>query len=370
MFWKSKKEEKVTKPVEKVEPKVEPKPEPKKPSFYEVVSNHLYMRTSGQRWGNVNSIDNISGGVRISLDVNPAYLFPQPLRTTVGTLVIGEYRSKVSHISVSFSVENSDDYGYYRDYNERNPYDGYYDGRHRGYGSNGLSVDRQVYLNSDYDFVLAPSLIYPISQNNELILSEQSVRINIPFRSNIRISNVYELDSKIEQTLKEVKKTIVENFQREIHKSKSEIIQKEFNLNITNELVTDTFQHVIDLVNGSETRASNCGGKVFFVPMTIVVGDNGSAFDLNQKEIDIFYELMEGSARIKGEYDVFTKINFMTDGIYLQISPKQVKHELIKDEEEKRREYSELARRRYLENIGNTQRAAINDPYRDLIAWE
>jgi hypothetical protein len=358
MFWKSKKE-KVTKPVEKVEPKVEPKPEPKKPSFYGVVSNHFYMRTSGQRWGNVNRIDNISGGVRVSIDVNPAYLFPQPLRTTVGTLVIGEYRSKVSHISVSFNI--ADDYGHYRDYERPSQYNDYYDNdRYRGYGQ-GLSVDRQVYLNSDYDF---------ISQNNELILSEQSVRINIPFRNNIRISSIHELDSRILSALEEVKKTIVDNFQREIYKSKSEIIQKEFNLNITNELVTDTFQHVIDLVNGSETRSSNCGGKVFFVPMKIVVGDSCSAFELNQKEIDIFYELMEGSARIKGEYDVFTKINFMEDGIYLQISPKQVKYEPIQDEEEKRREYSELMRRRYLENIGNTRQAVIRDPYRDLGIWE
>jgi hypothetical protein len=123
-------------------------------------------------------------------------------------------------------------------------------------------------------------------------------------------------------------------------------------------------------VNGSEVRSSN-GGKVFFVPMAIVVGDNGSAFDLEQKEIDIFYELMEGSARIKGEYDVFTKINFMGNGIYLQISPKQVKYEPIKDEEEKRREYSELMRRRYLENIGGMRQAVIRDPYRDLdITWE
>lgn len=356
MFWKSKKEEKVTKPVEKVEPK----PEPKKPSFYEVVSNHLYMRTSGHRWGNVNCIDNISGGVRVSIDVNPAYLFPQPLRTTVGTLVIGEHRSKVSHISVSFNI--ADDYGHYRDYNARNRYDGYYEDIYpRGYGSNGLSIDRQVYLNSDYDF---------ISQNNELILSEQSVRINIPFRNNIRISSIHELDSRILSALEEVKKTIVDNFQREIYKSKSEIIQKDFNLNITNDLVTDTFQHVIDLVSGSETRSSNCGGKVFFVPMKIVVSDSCSAFELNQKEIDIFYELMEGSARIKGEYDVFTKINFMEDGIYLQISPKQVKYESIQDEEEKRREYSELMRRRYLENIGNTRQAVIRDPYRDLGIWE
>lgn len=366
MFWKSKKEEKFTKPVEKVEPKVEPKPEPKRPSFYEVVSNYLYMRTSGQRWGNVTHIHNISGGVHISIDINPAYLFPQPLRTTVGTLVIGEYRSDVSHISVSFSVEDPD----YRDYNDRSRYDGsrydgYYDDRylsndrHRGYGPNGLSVDRQVYLNSDYNFV---------SQNNELILSEQSVRINIPFRSNIRISSIHELDSRILSVLEEAKKSIVQNFQKEIHKSKSEIIKKEFNSKITNELVTDTFQHVIDLVNGSEVRSSN-GGKVFFVPMVIVVGDNGSAFDLEQKEIDIFYELMEGSARIKGEYDVFTKINFMVDGIYLQISPKQVKYELIKDEEEKRREYSELMRRRYLENIGGMRQAVIRDPYRDL-GWE
>jgi hypothetical protein len=359
LSWRKKKEEEEQKFSKLVE-KVEPKPEPKKPSFYEVVSNHLYMRTSGQRWGNVNRIDNISGGVRVSIDVNPAYLFPQPLRTTVGTLVIGEHRSKVSHISVSFNI--ADDYGHYRDYNARNRYDGYYndDIYPRGYGSNGLSVDRQVYLNSDYDFV---------SQNNELILSEQSVRINIPFRNNIRISSIHELDSRILSALEEVKKTIVENFQREIHKSKSEIIQKEFNLNITNELVTDTFQHVIDLVNGSETRSSN-DGKVFFVPMAIVVGENGSAFELNQKEIDIFYELMEGSARIKGEYDVFTKIKFMEDGIYLQISPKQVKYEPIKDEEEKRKEYSELARRRYLENIGNTRQAVVRDPYRDLGIWE
>jgi hypothetical protein len=366
MFWKSKKEEKVTKPVEKVEPKVEPKPEPKRPSFYEVVSNHLYMRTSGQRWGSVNGIDNISGGVRISLDVNPAYLFPQPLRTNVGTLVIGEYRSNVSHISVSFSVENSDDYGYYRDYNARNRYDGYYDdryvsnGRHRGYGPDGLSIDRQVYLNSDHDFV---------TQNNELILSEQSVRINIPFRSNIRISNVYELDSRILSVLDEVKKTIVENFQREIIKSKSEIVQKEFKKNITTQLVTDTFQHVIDLVRDSEVgEYKDAVSAVLFVPIKISSEKDRMSLDLDKKTIDIFYELMEGANRIKGEYDVLTTLNFI-GGIQLVISPKPIDLESVKIDGEKERE-----RKQYEQMMRNSllnREMVISDPYRDLdIAWE
>lgn len=375
----SKKEEKVTKPVAKAEPKVEPKAEPKvepktepkKPSFYEVVSNHLYMRTCGNKWGNVNGIDNISGGVRISIDVNPTYLFPQPLRTNVGTLVIGEYRSKVSRISVSFCVENSD-YGSYRDrdYTQRrnNRYIDYDYDRIKGYGSDGLSIDRQVYLNSSYENP-AEGRAYFVTQNNELILSDQSVRINIPFRSNIAISNVYELDSRILSVLEEVKKFILENFQEEIIKSKSEIVQKEFKKNITTQLVTDTFQHVIDLVPDSEVgEYKDAVSAVLFVPIKISSEKDRMSLDLDKKTIDIFYELMEGASRIKGEYDVLTTLNFI-GGIQLVISPKPIDLESVKIDGAKERE-----RKQYEQTMRNSllnREMVIRDPYRDLdIAWE
>jgi hypothetical protein len=260
-----------------------------KPSFYELVSNYFYMRARDYKWGSINSIErSYGGGVRISININPTYLFTQPL-SNYGRLSIGEYRSKVSYISLHFNVEDFS----VRSYHE-------------------LTISRQVYLNSSYPFV---------SQNNELTLSEQSVKIDIPFRCNISVSDVRELDNKILSVLEEAKSCILHNFEKEIYKSKLEIAQKDFKSTITNELVTDNFQHVIDLVNDSSI---NMGDNVtLFIPVKQLQSNKEKiSIDLNQKEIDIFYELMEGAARIRGEFDVQTNISFTSDGIYLKISPK------------------------------------------------
>lgn len=379
-WWGSKRKEEVKPEVKVEEPKVKPevKAEIKaeiKPSFHEVVSNYLYNRC-GHSWGTINSVGRSSDGVRIDININPAYLFPQPLRTDVGTLVIGEYRSKVNHISVSFNVEDSsrrsydafsgldserhitnlfeDHYNYtrsnYRDYD-----------RHRGYGSNGLTIGRQVYLNSSYDFV---------SQNNELTLSEQSFQINIPTKINVSIRDIRELDRRILSIIDEVKNYILKNFQQEITKSKSEIVQKEFKKNITPQLVTDTFQHVIDLAPGSEVGGYMDAASIsLFVPIEISYysKDDYMKLDLNQKSIDIFYELMEGASRIKGEYDVLTSINFIQDKIQLVISPKPIDLESIQIEGEKDRERNEYEEMRRMRMAGQMQ---IRNPYRDLSIWE
>jgi hypothetical protein len=281
-----------------------------KPSFYELVSNYFCMRAHGHKWGTINNIERSSSGVRISININPTYLFPQPLRNTVGTLSIGDYRSKLSYISLSFNVEDRNEElrnlrGGYRNFD----YDRW--GNDRSYGSYELTISRQVYLNSSYPFV---------SQNNELTLSEQSVKIDIPFRCNIAVSDIRELDHKILSVIEEAKSCILHNFEKEIYKSKLEIAQKDFNSTITNEVVTDNFQHVIDLVNDSSI---NMGSNVtLFIPVNTESNKEKISIDLNQKEIDIFYELMEGTARIRGEFDVQTNISFTSSGIYLKISPK------------------------------------------------
>jgi hypothetical protein len=283
-----------------------------KPSFYELVSNYFYMRARDYKWGSINSIERSygGGGVRISININPTYLFTQPL-SNCGRLSIGEYRSKVSYISLSFNVEDRNEElrnlrGGYRNFD----YDRW--GNDRSYGSYELTISRQVYLNSSYPFV---------SQNNELTLSEQSVKIDIPFRCNIAVSDIRELDHKILSVIEEAKSCILHNFEKEIYKSKLEIAQKDFKSTITNELVTDNFQHVIDLVNDSSI---NMGDNVtLFIPVKQLQSNKEKiSIDLNQKEIDIFYELMEGAARIRGEFDVQTNISFTSDGIYLKISPK------------------------------------------------
>ena len=287
-----------------------------KPSFYELVSNYFYMRAHGHKWGTIDSIGRSNNGVRISINVNPAYLFPQPLRNTVGTLSIGDYRSKVSHISLSFNVENLLDFQMNRSHFD---YDRW--GNDRRYSSYELTISRQVYLNSSHPFV---------TQNNELTLSEQSVQIEIPFRSNIAVSDIRELDHKILSVIEEAKSCILHNFEVEIHRSKLEIAQKEFNSTITNEVVTDNFQHVIDLVSDSSI---NMGSNVtLFIPVNSESNKEKISIDLNQKEIDIFYELMEGAARIRGEFDVQTNISFTSSGIYLKISPKFTEIEVKKTE--------------------------------------
>ena len=336
--WGKKKEEEVkkqepSKPEVKLEePKVKAEV---RPNFYEVVSNYLYNRV-GHNWGNINSVS-VTGGysVRVTININPSYLFPQPL-TKMGVLSIGEYQSKVNHIYLSFDVEDSS-HMYLSNYNQR-PSDRDYD-RFRSNDSGNLSITRQVFLNSDYDFV---------SQSNELILSEQFVRINIPNRINVSISDIRELDRRILSLIEDSKKSILVNFQQEIIKSKSEIVQKEFKKNITTQLVTDTFQHVIDLAPGSEVGEYIDAVSVsLFVPIEMshcayrferepgyYSKDGYMKLDLDKNNIDIFYELMEGASRIKGEYDVLTTLNFI-GGIQLVISPKPIDLESVKIDGEK-----------------------------------
>ena len=321
-----------------------------KPSFYELVSNYFYMRAHGHKWGTINNIERSSSGVRISINVNPTYLFPQPL-SNCGRLSIGEYRSKVSYISLSFNVEDRNEVlrnrGGYRNFD----YDRW--GNDRSYGSYELTISRQVYLNSSYPFV---------SQNNELTLSEQSVKIDIPFRCNIAVSDIRELDHKILSVIEEAKSCILHNFEKEIHRSKLEIAQKEFNSNITSEVVTDNFQHVIDLVNDSSI---NMGDNVtLFIPVNTESNKEKISIDLNQKEIDIFYELMEGAARIRGEFNVQTNISFTSSGIYLKISPK------LEIEVKKTERVLGLPEEEYFNRMYLNRPIQIRDPYRDLSDWE
>ena len=343
--------------VPEVKEEVKPVDEP---SFYELVSNYFYMRAHGHKWGTINSIGRSNSGVRISINVDPAYLFPQPLRNTVGTLSIGDYRSKVSYISLSFNVENVLDFQMNRGHFD---YDRW--GNDRRYGSYELRIGRQVYLNSSY-----PS----VTQNNELTLSEQSVQIEIPFRSNIAVSDIRELDHKILSVIDEAKNCILDNFQKEIYKSKLEIAQKEFNLNITSEVVTDNFQHVIDLVNDSTV---NMGDNVtLFIPVDINSNKEKMSIDLNQKEIDIFYELMEGSARIRGEFDVQTNISFTSNGIYLKISPKFTEIEVKKTERvlglTEEEYFTDRFNRYRSRGVANqvSQAIQIRNPYTDLSTWD
>jgi hypothetical protein len=352
-FWwgKNRKEEEVVKPEVKVEePKIKTEV---KPSFYEVVSNYLYNRV-GYNWGTIQRVSRNGNGVHVTMDINPTYLFPQSL-TKIGFLSIGEYHSKVNHISLSFSLE--DDRAYRRDHRSYDEYGYDYDryDRYRGYESSGLSISRQVFLNSDYNFV---------SQNNELILSEQFVRINIPSRMNVSISDIRELDRRILSAIEDSKKLILENFQEEIIKSKSEIVQKEFKKNITTQLVTDTFQHVIDLVPDSEVgEYKDAVSVVLFVPIKISSEKDRMSLDLDKKTIDIFYELMEGASRIKGEYDVLTTLNFI-GGIQLVISPKPIDLESVKIDGEKERErnqYEQMMRNSLL-----NREMIIRNPYTAL----
>jgi hypothetical protein len=339
-IW-SKKEEVYDDPIlhEVSEVKKEVKPGDK-PSFYELVSNYFYMRAHSHKWGTINSIGISSNGVRISINVNPTYLFPQPL-SNCGRLSIGEYRSKVSYISLSFNVENAADFQMNRGYFD---YDRW--GNDRSYGSYELTISRQVYLNSSYPFV---------SQKNELTLSEQSVKIDIPFRCNIAVSDIRELYHKILSVIEEAKSCILHNFEKEIYKSKLEIAQKEFNSNITSEVVTDNFQHVIDLVNDSTV---NMGDNVtLFIPVNTESNKEKISIDLNQKEIDIFYELMEGAARIRGEFNVQTNISFTSSGIYLKISPK-LEIEVKKTEIDREIIEEEYFNRMYLDRP-----IQIRDPY-------
>lgn len=346
-----------TDPITEVKEEVKPVD---KPSFYELVSNYFYMRAHGHKWGTINSIGRSNSGVRISINVNPAYLFPQPLRTTVGTLSIGDYRSKLSYISLSFNVEDSLDFQRNRDYFD---YDRW--GNDRRYGSYELIISRQVYLNSSY-----PS----VTQDNELTLSEQCVQIEIPFRSNIRISDIRELDHKILSVIEEAKSCILDNFEKEIYKSKLEIAQKEFNSTITNEVVTDNFQHVIDLVNDSSI---NMGSNVtLFIPVNAESNKEKISIDLNQKEIDIFYELMEGAARIRGEFDVQTNISFTSSGIYLKISPKFTEIEVKKTERvlglTEEEYFTDRFNRYRSRGVANqvSQAIQIRNPYTDLSTWD
>jgi hypothetical protein len=87
------------------------------------------------------------------------------------------------------------------------------------------------------------------------------------------------------------------------------------------------------------------------------------SLDLDKKTIDIFYELMEGASRIKGEYDVLTTLNFI-GGIQLVISPKPIDLESVKIDGEKERE-----RKQYEQMMRNSllnREMVIRNPYTAL----
>jgi hypothetical protein len=347
-------------------------PKPPKLSFYEEISFLVHNRTSDREWGFINNIRQTYDGVRFDISVNPDYLFKQPLLTKVGVLVIGEYRSKISNITASFNVERSDSSNYFDDnYFDDGKFsrskDWRYD-RTNSFSGNGLSISRQVYLNSSYPFVTE-------TENNELTLSEQFVHINIPFKYNISIYEARQLDYKILSVIDDIKKCILKNFLEEINKTKLEIYRKKFYSDISIGLVTDTFQHVIDLSCDSKVCSSEEKDPPYiylFIPIKSSVdkvGGVGTVYniDLDKKSIDIFYELMEGASRIKGEFDVFTKLGFTSDGIYLKILPKTIELlETIKTEEEDRREYEYFRERMNLRD----RAIHVRNPYTNLSTWD
>ena len=355
-------------------------PKPPKLSFYEEISFLVHNRTSDREWGFINNIRQTYDGVRFDISINPDYLFKQPLLTKVGVLAIGEYRSKISNITASFNVERSDSSNYFDDnYFDDGKFsrskDWRYD-RTNSFSGNGLSISRQVYLNSSYPFVTE-------TENNELTLSEQFVHINIPFKYNISIYEARQLDYKILSVIDDIKKCILKNFLEEINKTKLEIYRKKFYSDISIGLVTDTFQHVIDLscdskvFSSEEKDTGNHEPYIYlFVPIKSSLDKNftsgvGSVYkmsmDLDKKSIDIFYELMEGASRIKGEFDVFTNLEFTSDGIYLKILPKPIELlETIKTEEEDRRDYEYFRERMNYRDRG----IHVRNPYTNLSTWD
>ena len=280
-------------------------------------------------WSRISNIRRTVNGALINLNINPSYIFPSGSQRmgapktgfnptlmggyVDGLLLVDGIPSRISNINVSV---------YLNDGTSR--YDGYdhsYD-----YCKNYLSFERQV-LSNVFDGL--------VTQTKKSILTDGKYRIDIPIKSNFEVSDESDLRYHLSSIKDKIQSVIENDFRKEIIKSKLVETKDKFFTDLSEDLMTDIFQHVIDLNPNSKLIIGQESIK-FFIPLS---GDNGYrkegvkdqriSFKFDGKTSDILYELSESANRIKSYCEEsYSKISFSTDGITIEVCPEVISQHL------------------------------------------
>jgi hypothetical protein len=272
-------------------------------------------------------------GISALLMINPQYMFPtqsqlmygqyagfSPTMNSYGEglLIVDDVPSKISNISVEINIlDKSNDYRDYQRYNTYNE-NSYFGDIHihasDRYNTCLLSYDRQAFANAVDGMV---------TQTKQSFLTDNKINFRLKVNSDINISNENELRYQVSRITSEVKSSIEEQFRKEIVKSKLIEVKDKFFQQLSQDVMTDIFQHIIDLIPESKLVIGNESIR-FHVP---IVGKNTHkdlrvSFVFDDKVSNIFYELGESSKRILGYCkNSYCDISFSSDGIVVKISP-------------------------------------------------
>lgn len=270
-------------------------------------------------------------GISALLMINPQYMFPtqsqlmygqyagfSPTMNSYGEglLIVDDVPSKISNISVEINIlDKSNDYRDYQRYNPCNELGGIHiHPSSDRYNTCLLSYDRQAFANAVDGMV---------TQTKQSFLTDNKINFRLKVNSDINISNENELRYQVSRITSEVKSSIEEQFRKEIVKSKLIEVKDKFFQQLSQDVMTDIFQHIIDLVPESKLVIGNESIR-FHVP---IVGKNTHkdlrvSFVFDDKVSNIFYELGESSKRILGYCkNSYCDISFSSDGIVVKISP-------------------------------------------------
>ncbi len=272
-------------------------------------------------------------GISCILMINPQYMFRngelQGFSPTMngyreGLLVLDGISSKISDIHVEINISDTSTRYDYRNGYERSEYTGYndfYDTKTKG----SLYYNRQAFANAIDEIV---------TQTKQSFLTDNKVQFKTRINCNISVNDQNELRYQVSKIVTEVKSIIEKDFIKEIKKSKLIEAKDKFFQDLSEDVLTDIFQHIIDIVPESKLAIGNESIK-FHVP---IIGKNTHkdlrvSFVLDDKVSNILYELGESSKRISGYcQNSQTMISFSQQGIIVSISPK-LNNEIIVDQE-------------------------------------
>ena len=350
----------------------EVKPKEVKPTFLETI------RELDFGWARISNIRRTGNGVSVNLNINPSYIFPSGSQRMGapktgfsptmggygdGLLLVDGVPSRISNINLDLNLTDResryDRYGYDRDISRYHEYD-----RVRS-GGNTLSFERQV-LSNAFDGL--------VTQTKKSILTDSKYCINIPINTNFEITDESDLRYRLSMVRDIVKSAIEENFRKEIIKSKLVETKDKFFTDLSEELMTDIFQHVIDLVPDSRLIIGHESIK-FFVPLSGSnkdrrregVQDQRISFQFDSKLSNILYELSETSNRIKSYCEEsYSKISFSSDGVTVEVYPEIIsKHLEVNDDTPTWGDHDIDPRHRGDWFRGGLYpQARVNDPYR------
>lgn len=317
-FWKKQKEEEAKLALER-EKKVDiyQRPEYHKPKV-SLLNSISEISLPYARLTNIVRYPDSIGAV---LMIDPQFIFPSgsqrmgasfsgfdPIKNKYGEglLVIGDVASRISNICIDVKItEESLNWSRLNDYSGSNFY---HNNIHM------LTFDRQVFSNVFKGLV---------TKTKESHLTDSKYRISFDVRSNIALSEYSDIKYHISGLVDKVKSLIEDNFRKEIIESRLVESKDKFFQQLSEDVMLDTFQQIIDIIPECRLAIGNHSIK-FHIPVN---GNNTHkdlrvSFDFDNKLSNILYELSEASNRIKSYYNESKiKVSFSDSGIMIEISP-------------------------------------------------